>query len=76
MSLSYEQHVEAPVVIDNLGYMANPIGLDMGVKDLAITSEGEVFNNPKHARKAKKKLAKMDRILSRRREQAKKMVAN
>ena len=72
VSLRYEQHVEAPVFIDNLGCMANPIGLDMGVKDLAITSEGEVFNNPKHARKAKEKLAKMDRILSRRREQAKK----
>lgn len=44
----------------------------MGLKDLAITSEGEVFSNPKHARKAKKKLARIDRSLSRKREQAKK----
>src|SRR5699024_9928825 len=72
VSLSYEQHIEAPVFIDNLGCMANPIGLDMGVKDLAITSDGEVFDNPKHAYRAKKKLARIDKSLSRKREQAKK----
>src|SRR5699024_8724700 len=72
VSLSYEQHVEAPVFIDTLGCMANPIGLDLGVKDLAITSDGDVFENPKHARKAKKKLARIDKSLSRKREQAKK----
>ena len=72
VSLNYEQHVEAPVFIDNLGCMANPIGLDLGVKDLAITSDGDVFENPKHARKAKKKLARIDKSLSRKREQAKK----
>ena len=72
VSLSYEQHVEAPVFIDNLGCMANPIGLDLGVKDLAITSDGDVFENPKYARKAKEKLARIDRSLSRKREQAKK----
>ena len=72
VSLSYEQHVEAPVFIDNLGCMANPIGLDMGVKDLAITSDGEVFNNPRYAYRAKKKLAREDRSLFRKREQAKK----
>ena len=72
VSLSYEQHIEAPVFIDNIGCMANPIGLDLGVKDLAITSEGEVFNNPRYAYKAKKKLAREDKSLSRKREQAKK----
>ena len=72
VSLSYEQHLKAPVVIDNLGCMANPIGLDLGVKDLAITSDGDVFKNPSYARRAKKKLAREDKSLSRRREQAKK----
>lgn len=72
VSLSYEQHVEAPVFIDNIGCMANPIGLDLGVKDLAITSDGDVFENPKYAYKAKKKLARIDKSLSRKREQAKK----
>src|SRR5699024_10692555 len=72
VSLSYEQHLKAPVFIDTLGCMANPIGLDLGIKDLAITSEGEVFNNPKYAYRAKKKLARIDKSLSRKREQAKK----
>ena len=72
VSLQYEQCCKAPVVIDNLGDMANPIGVDMGLKDLAIASDGQVFKNPKHARKAKKKLARIDRALSRKKEQAKK----
>ena len=72
VSLRYERHVEAPVFTDTLGCMANPIGLDLGVKDLAITSDGEVFENPKYAYKAKKKLARIDKSLSRKREQAKK----
>ena len=72
VSLSYEQHVEAPVFIDTLGSMANPIGLDLGIKDLAITSDGDVFENPKHASKAKEKLARIDKSLFRKREQAKK----
>src|SRR5699024_208640 len=72
VSLNYEQHLKAPVVIDNLGCMANPIGLDLGVKDLAITSDGDVFENPKYARKAKEKLARIDRSLSRKREQDRK----
>src|SRR5699024_12707485 len=49
-----------------------PIGLDLGVKDLAITSEGEVFENTKYAYNAKKKLARIDKSLSRKREQAQK----
>ena len=72
VALQYEQHLKAPVVIDNIGNMANPVGIDMGLKDLAINSEGEVFRNPKHARKAKAKLDRIDRSLSRKREQAKK----
>ena len=32
------------------------IGVDLGIKDFAITSEGEVFENPKHLRKAQSKL--------------------
>ena len=55
--LAIEQHIEAPVFIDNIGCMANPIGLNLGVKNLAITSEGEVFNNPRYAYRAKKKHA-------------------
>jgi putative transposase len=32
------------------------IGVDLGIKDFAITSEGEVFDNPKYLRKAQSKL--------------------
>jgi putative transposase len=32
------------------------IGVDLGIKDFAITSDGEVFKNPKYLRKAQSKL--------------------
>jgi len=32
------------------------IGIDLGIKDFAITSEGEVFDNPKYLHKAQSKL--------------------
>jgi len=32
------------------------IGIDLGIKDFVITSDGEVFDNPKHLRKAQSKL--------------------
>ena len=32
------------------------IGIDLGIKDFAITSNGEVFSNPKYLRKAQDKL--------------------
>lgn len=32
------------------------IGIDLGIKDFAITSDGEVFENPKYLRKAQSKL--------------------
>lgn len=32
------------------------IGIDLGIKDFAITSEGKVFKNPKYLRKAQSKL--------------------
>ena len=34
----------------------NTIGIDLGIKDFAITSDGEVFDNPKFLRKAQNKL--------------------
>ncbi|MUV06774.1 IS200/IS605 family element transposase accessory protein TnpB [Planococcaceae bacterium Storch 2/2-2] len=46
------------------------IGVDLGLKDFAILSNGEVFSNPKWFRKLEEKLAKEQRILSRRRQLA------
>lgn len=42
------------------------VGVDMGLKDFAILSTGEVFHNPKFFRTLEEKLAKAQRILSRR----------
>ena len=43
----------------------NMIGIDLGIKDLLITSNGEKFNNPHIAKKYENKLAKEQRRLSR-----------
>lgn len=40
------------------------IGIDLGIKDFAITSEGEVFDNPKNLRKAQSKLKYVQRKYS------------
>lgn len=43
----------------------NKVGIDLGIKDFAITSDGEVFENPKWLRKSERRLAKLQRDLSR-----------
>jgi len=40
------------------------IGVDLGIKDFAITSEGEVFDNPKYLKKAQSKLKYLQRKYS------------
>ncbi len=41
------------------------IGLDLGIKEFAITSNGEMIENPKYLRKSMDKLVKLQRELSR-----------
>lgn len=41
------------------------VGIDLGIKDLLITSDGQKYNNPKWLQKAQKKLARAQRALSR-----------
>lgn len=43
----------------------NIVGIDLGLKEFATTSDGEVFSNPKYLSKSQKKLAKLQRELSR-----------
>jgi putative transposase len=43
----------------------NQIGIDLGIKDFAITSDGKVIENPKYMKKSLDKLAKLQRDLSR-----------
>ena len=40
------------------------IGLDLGIKDLCITSDGEKYGNPKIIKKHERKLAKLQRQLA------------
>ncbi|RYG61338.1 transposase, partial [bacterium] len=41
------------------------VGIDLGLKSFFVTSEGETVEPPRHYRKAQKKLAKLQRRLSR-----------
>jgi putative transposase len=43
----------------------NKAGIDLGITDFAITSDGEVFENPKWLIKSEKRLTKLQRDLSR-----------
>ena len=42
----------------------NEIGIDLGIKEFAITSDGEMIPNPKYLKKSLDKLAKLQRQLS------------
>lgn len=48
-----------------LSKINNKIGIDLGLKEFAITSDGTFYNNPKWLRKSEKKLIKSQRSLSR-----------
>ena len=48
--------------LENTG---NSIGIDLGIKEFAITSDGEMIENPKYLKKSLDKLAKLQRELSR-----------
>ncbi len=49
----------------------NKVGIDLGIKDFAITSNGEKFKNPKWLRKSEKRLKKLQRDLSRKKKGSK-----
>lgn len=51
ISLTVEQEVIDPIITDN--YV---VGVDVGIKSLAVTSEGEVYENPKAFVKNQKRL--------------------
>lgn len=43
----------------------NTVGIDLGIKEFAITSDGELIENPKCLRKSEKRLRKLQKDLSR-----------
>lgn len=49
----------------------NKVGIDVGIKDFAITSDGDIFANPKVFRKSEKRLAKLQRQLSKKKKGSK-----
>ena len=50
---------------EKLPPLDNKIGIDLGIKEFAITSDGEMITNPKYFRKSEKKLRKLQKDLSR-----------
>ncbi|WP_281889690.1 transposase [Paenibacillus sp. YYML68] len=48
-----------------LPHCSEQIGVDLGLKHLAITSEGETFDAPKYLRKSEKRLKRAQRSVSR-----------
>lgn len=52
---------EKPKLIPN----NNQIGIDLGLKEFAITSDGEMIKNPKYLRKSEDKFRKLQKDLSR-----------
>lgn len=53
------------VDIKSLRKTGNSVGIDLGIKEFCITSNGEMIVNPKYLKKSLDKLAKLQRELSR-----------
>ena len=53
------------VKIESFDKTGNAVGIDLGIKEFCITSDGEMIPNPKYLRKSLDKLAKLQRELSR-----------
>ena len=53
------------VEIEPFNKTCNVVGIDLGIKEFAITSDGEMIENPKYLRESEKKLRKLQKDLSR-----------
>lgn len=53
------------VTVESNKKTGNCVGIDLGIKDFCITSDGEKFANPKYLNQSLDKLAKLQRELSR-----------
>jgi putative transposase len=59
--ISFRYEVEKPIIA-----LDRPtIGVDIGIKELAVTSDGKVYKNPKAYRRMSKKLKRLQRSVSR-----------
>jgi putative transposase len=66
----YFVSILAEVEAQYLDKTGSSVGVDLGLKNFAILSNGEVFGNPKWLRTLEKKLADAQRVLSRRQQLA------
>lgn len=61
----YFMSVLTETTVTELTKVQNTVGIDLGIKEFATLSNGEVIANPKYLRKYEEKLAKLQRSLSR-----------
>lgn len=59
------------VEIDKLPTTGSMVGLDVGIKNFAISSDGIEYPNPKYYRKAERRLVRLQRRLSRKQKDSK-----
>lgn len=57
--------VDGNLIHKDIKYTDNAIGIDLGIKDFVITSEGEVFNNIHFTKSKLNKIKRLQRQLSR-----------
>jgi len=62
----YFASFQCEVEIDPPQNRPGQVGIDLGIKDFAVTSDGEVIPNPRFLVKAEKKIKRAQRVMSRR----------
>src|SRR5207244_6948303 len=62
--VTFAVDIDAPAPLEKTGHT---IGMDLGVKDFAVTSDGEKIANPRHLERKARNLARYQRRLARRR---------
>lgn len=72
----YFVSISCEIEINELPKTNKKVGVDVGLKDFAITSDGEILENPKYFRKSEKRLAKLQKDLARKQYQSKNWYKN
>ncbi len=67
---NYHISLLVETTVEELPKTSSTVGIDVGLKNFAILSNGTIYENPKFFRSMEKKLVKAQRILSRRTEGA------
>jgi len=63
---NYYISILCEVEIEKLPKLDTQVGIDLGLKEFCITSDGEFVSNPKYLRQSEQKLKKIQRIFSNR----------